>query len=127
MSDKAQYAALGAFLSGGAMLHPADTINLADHEAADALSAYEDERRKRIEAEQTAARYAQRVADAEQAMAVMIDDLMKRGQTAEAIGNIMRALRSYLAGPDAIGFQAVSDALHECDKLRKVLDNGRQA
>lgn len=82
------------------MLHPADTINLADREAADALSAYEDERRKRIEAEQTAARYAQRVADAEQAMAVMIDDLMKRGQTAEAIGNII---------------------------LRKVLDNGRQA
>lgn len=69
------------------MFH-ADTINLTDHEAAlalwkeaaaDALNAYEDERRKRIEAEQTTDRYAQRVADAEAATAVMIDDLMKRG------------------------------------------------
>lgn len=116
------------------MFH-ADTINLADHEAAlalwkeaasDALSAYEDERRKRIEAEQTAARYAQRVADAEQAMAVMIDDLMKRGEMAEAIGNVMRFARDYANLRTDTAWAGLVRSLREYDELRKVLGDGRQ-
>ena len=110
-----------------------NTINLADHERAlavwkeattEAINAYEEERRKRLEAEERLDHYAQRVSDAEGALAFMVDDMLKRGEAAEAIGRVMRYARDYVNLGTDTAFEGLANAIVEYDRARKA--NGRQ-
>lgn len=103
-------------------------INLEEHKravtlwkeaAAEAYAKHEEERAKRLEAETKLEQYAARVADAEQAMAVMIDDLLKRGDTAEAIGKVMRAARDLINLNTTEARERLERNLRAYDELRK--------
>ena len=92
--------------------------------AAEALNGQDILRRKLHEARETAEQYAARIADAEQAMALMVDDMLKRGETAEAIGRVMRYARDYVSLRTDTAFDGLVRSLAEYDELRK--RDGRQ-
>lgn len=96
-----------------------NTINLTDHEAAlavwkeaatEALNAYEDERRKRLEAETRLETYAQRVSDAE---------------TATGATWVIHYARDYVNLGTDTAFEGLVRAVYEYDEARR--RSGRQA
>ena len=104
-----------------------NTIRLEDHEAivtlwkecaSYAMNAYEYEHHLRLALEM-------RAKDAEAAVSRMVEDLLKRGETAEAIGAVMRYARDYTQLRTDTAYDGLVRAMAHFDALRKARD-GRQ-